>query len=428
MRLLAYLFALALLPITLMASASAVIATKSPGLLAPSNSSGPSGPSGSAPFPSSTTPIQAPSPCAATLPNGNTPPGENPGPLHHGNGALWTVLWTEGRVVFEPGGPGSVEPDGSLSMKFPWWRGVRGQLTIEGRRLDATAPPLRAFILREYGDIGFQPTALIFPTVGCWEVTGRVSDSSLTFVTQVVKANAAANVSAASFSGTELAADSIATAFGSGLATTTGEATGATLPTVLAGTTVKIGSVAGTGRDAPLFFVSPRQVNYQIPPGTANGRVTVSIISSDGQLSSGKIDIVTVAPGLFGANANGQGAAAAVALRVRADNSRTFEPVFRFDAAQNRFVSIPLDLGPEGEQVFLILFGTGIRSRGSLAAVTARIGGADAQVTFAGAQGSLVSLDQVNLLIPRILIGRGAVEIALTADGKIANTVEANIR
>jgi len=175
-------------------------------------------------------------------------------------------------------------------------------------------------------------------------------------------------------------------------------------------------------------LVSPTQINYQIPPGTANGRGAVSIISGDEQLSIGKIEIVPVSPGLFAANANGQGVAAAVALRVRADDSRTIEPISRFDPAQNSFVAVPLDLGPEGDRVFLVMFGTGFRSRSSLAAVSARIGGADALVSFAGAQGGFVGLDQANLLIPRSLIGRGAVVITFTADGQTANTVLMNIR
>jgi len=99
------------------------------------------------------------------------------------------VLWPEGgKVAFRPGGPGFVLPDGSLSMKFGWWRGTPGKLTIEGKRLDAPALPLRAWIPEGYGDIGFQATMLIFPTVGCWEVTGEVGNSkSLTFVTQVIR-------------------------------------------------------------------------------------------------------------------------------------------------------------------------------------------------------------------------------------------------
>ena len=124
--------------------------------------------------------------CPVTKPNGSTPPGERSCPNCLGNGDQWAGLYPDGKVVFAPGGPGFVLEDGSLSMKFWWWR-VRGKLTITGRRLDAIAPPLRARIPEGYGDTGFQATALIFPTVGCWQVTGKVGESRLTFVTLVVK-------------------------------------------------------------------------------------------------------------------------------------------------------------------------------------------------------------------------------------------------
>src|SRR5437867_2604131 len=105
----------------------------------------------------------------------------------YGNDALSTGLWPEGNVVFKPGGAGFVLEDGSLAMKFWWWRLVGGRLTIEGRRLDKPAPPLGARIPNGYGGIGFQATSLIFPSPGCWEVTGRVGDKSLSFVTLVEK-------------------------------------------------------------------------------------------------------------------------------------------------------------------------------------------------------------------------------------------------
>ncbi len=136
---------------------------------------------------SAAAPTQDPPPCPVTKPNGSTPPGERPGSNHHGNGSLWTVLQPDGTVVFRPGGPGFVLEDGSLSMKFPWGRGVKLKLRIEGRRLDGSAPPLRARIPIGYADTGFQATALIFPAVGCWEVTGRTGDASLTFVVRVVR-------------------------------------------------------------------------------------------------------------------------------------------------------------------------------------------------------------------------------------------------
>jgi hypothetical protein len=48
------------------------------------------------------------------------------------------------------------------------------------------------------------------------------------------------------------------------------------------------------------------------------------------------IPVAPVAPGLFAANANGRGVAAALALRVRADGSQQFEPIARFDPARKR--------------------------------------------------------------------------------------------
>jgi hypothetical protein len=74
--------------------------------------------------------------------------------------------------------------NGSFATYWPWYRGVDGQLTIEGRRLDAQAAPL-LYELPE-GFNNFQSSTLIFPTTGCWEVTGHVASSSLTFVTEVI--------------------------------------------------------------------------------------------------------------------------------------------------------------------------------------------------------------------------------------------------
>lgn len=125
--------------------------------------------------------------CTVTQPNGNTPPGEQPDNKFYGNGKLWTLLWwPDGTLNYPPVGPGIILADGSLQVKVGWVRGVKGRLTIEGRRLDGHGPPLRAWIPEGYGDIGFQATGVIFPTPGCWEVTGRVQEARLTFVVNVM--------------------------------------------------------------------------------------------------------------------------------------------------------------------------------------------------------------------------------------------------
>ena len=119
--------------------------------------------------------------CRATKPNGKAPPGEPQSPRHHGSGNLWTILYYPALLVTER----NRQPDGSIAEKFPWWRGVSGNLAIRGERIDGSAQPLRAEIPSGYGDIGFQATSIIFPTEGCWRVTGTVASESLTFVVLV---------------------------------------------------------------------------------------------------------------------------------------------------------------------------------------------------------------------------------------------------
>jgi len=234
--------------------------------------------------------------------------------------------------------------------------------------------------------------------------TGTLTIGPRTFTVMQVGVNAVSSVSAASFLGAELASESIVAAFGTNLATAVAVATTLPLPTTLAGTIVKVRDSAGMERLAPLFFVAPSQVNCLVPPGTANGAATVTITSRVGAVSAGMIQVASVAPGLFAANANGQGVAAAVALRVKNNGTQSFEPVANFDAAQGRFVAAPIDLGLEGDQVFLVLYGAGLRNRSTLSAVTCKIGGVDTAVLFVGAAEGYVGLDQINIgPLPRSL-------------------------
>lgn len=237
-----------------------------------------------------------------------------------------------------------------------------------------------------------------------------------------------ASVSAASYNGVELAKESIIAAFGEGLATEVKIAATLPLPTSLAGTKVKVKDSAGAERDAPLFFVAPTQVNYLIPPDTSIGPALVTITGGDGKISSGTILVSPVSPGLFSANADGQGVAAATALRVKVGGAQVFEPIARFDAGQSRFTPIPIDLGPDGEQVFLLLFGTGLRGNSGLQTVSVKIGGVDAETFYLGAQGSFVGLDQGNVRIPRGLAGRGEVDVVVSVGGRVANTVRVSIK
>jgi uncharacterized protein (TIGR03437 family) len=240
-----------------------------------------------------------------------------------------------------------------------------------------------------------------------------------------------ATVSAASFSLGAVAPESILAGFGSNLAPVTLAANMLPLPDSLGGVTVTIKDVLGVERRTPLFFVSPGQVNYLLPAGIATGEATVTTQQSGIVVAAGSLQVAAVAPGLFTADASGRGVPAATALRVKADGTQSYEPVTTFNASTNRYEPLPIDLGPTsgaGDQLFLIVFGTGLRNRSAVAAVTATIGGANADVSYAGAQGSFTGLDQLNLAIPRVLAGRGNVDIAVLVDGKTANIVTINVK
>lgn len=248
------------------------------------------------------------------------------------------------------------------------------------------------------------------------------------FVAKISEAgNTQASVSAASYTRNQLAAEQIIASFGVDLAATTMVATTIPLPTDLAATTVKVIDSLGVERLAPLFFVSPGQINYQVPVGTAEGTARVLTNRSGVVVSNETVTIGKVAPGIFSANSNGQGVIAGLALRVRGVE-QSYESVIQFDPVRGLNVPIPIDLGPESNQVYLVIFGTGFRNRNSLGAVTATIGGTPASVIYAGTQGQLVGLDQLNVLVPRSLAGRGDVDIVITIDGQIANTTKVNIK
>ena len=221
-----------------------------------------------------------------------------------------------------------------------------------------------------------------------------------------------------------IATDSIATAFGINLTTATMNAPSLPLPTTLAGVTVKVKDSQGDERLAPLFYVSPTQINYQIPAGTATGTATITVVNSGNVTATGITQISPLAPGLFTFDMTGQGIVAANVVRVKSDGSQQREPVATYDAAQQKYLPVPIDFGAATDQIFLELYGTGIRGRRALTAVSARIGSTEIEVQYAGAQGVLAGLDQINVLLPRTLAGSGEVTLLVTIDGQTANPVK----
>lgn len=230
-------------------------------------------------------------------------------------------------------------------------------------------------------------------------------------------------VSAASFaSGAPLAPESIVSAFGQGFSSGTATASGAPLPTLLGDTSVVFTDSAGMDRAAPLFLVTPGQINFQVPAGAATGPAMVKVLQQNRVVARGQTSIETVSPSLFTANADGKGVPAALATRYGAAGEQTPLQVFQCSGTCS---PVGMDLGAESDQVILSLYGTGLRAARS---VTAAIGGLDAPILGFAAQSQYAGLDQVNVRVPRELKGRGEIDLLLKADGKAANNVKVRVQ
>jgi uncharacterized protein (TIGR03437 family) len=230
------------------------------------------------------------------------------------------------------------------------------------------------------------------------------------------------------YQGTTLAPESLVSAFGQNLAAGTEAAQSLPLPARLQGTRVWVRDSEGYEHPAPLLFVSPTQINYQLPKGTKTGTAHVIIENDQGRRLAGMITVQSLSPGIFTASADGTGVAAASVLRRKADGTFQSESTYRYDAIQKQFVALPIDLGPPAEQVFLEFYGSGVRYRSDLNEVQAKIGGTPVEVLYAGPQGGFVGLDQINLRLPRSLAGRGEVAVELTIRGTPTNVVKLHIQ
>ncbi|MBM3767505.1 MAG: hypothetical protein FJW32_19105 [Acidobacteria bacterium] len=228
-------------------------------------------------------------------------------------------------------------------------------------------------------------------------------------------------VNSASFDRTQpIAPDSIASVFGTNLAPELRAAATVPLPLDLLGTTVGVRDRNGVRRGARLIAVSPGQINFIVPAGLAAGTATIGAQNGGDETFLATVELAAVAPGLYSANAQGRGVAAAVWLAVSASGVRTSGLLF--DPAT--LAPAPVDLS--GGDVYLTLFGTGLRGA---SAVQATIGGTGVPVLGFAAQPEFAGLDQVNLgPIPRSLAGRANAEISLTANGVRANAVTVSFR
>lgn len=127
--------------------------------------------------------------CPVTVPNGSKPPGQPRNVTWHGNGLLWAAWLSRDGIYRVP--PERVNPDGSIGTKLYWATSPpRRAPVISGQRLDAPAPPFRVLGANMGSFSGaLNPswaTPVVFLTPGCWRVTARVLDVTLTYAVDVL--------------------------------------------------------------------------------------------------------------------------------------------------------------------------------------------------------------------------------------------------
>ncbi|MDQ6665922.1 MAG: hypothetical protein M3Z23_16195 [Acidobacteriota bacterium] len=198
-----------------------------------------------------------------------------------------------------------------------------------------------------------------------------------------------------------VAPDSLVAVLGDGLsASTAARDPGRPLPESLGGTSLAIIDSAQNKLPVHLLFASPGQINFLLPAETIPGMATLSVMSANGDTLSGQLTVARAAPGLYSLDGSGTGTAVNQVLRLHPDGSS--------------------GEGDDSGQLFLFLYGTGIRNAESVE-VTGN--GQKLAVLFAGPEGSSPGLDQVNVAVPQSLAGGQQLDLAIAADGGISNIV-----
>ncbi|MCC7174370.1 MAG: immune inhibitor A [Bryobacterales bacterium] len=213
-------------------------------------------------------------------------------------------------------------------------------------------------------------------------------------------------VNAASFAAaTPVAPGSLAAIFGDFLAPSVQAAQSLPLPTSLNGVSVTVNGVP-----APLHFVSPGQINMQIPYGTAPGSATVVVTNGAIPAYTGRLQIAATAPGIF---LNGDHAVA-----WNNDTSK-FNTATSAAPAGGLIVVYTTGQGPVSPA---IPTGEGPGAALSLPVgqVTATIGGQAAAVEWAGMTPLCAGVMQVHIRVPNLQ--SGSYPLVISVDGRASNS------
>ena len=160
-----------------------------------------------------------------------------------------------------------------------------------------------------------------------------------------------------------------------------------------------------------MFYVGPTQINAMIPADAVGGAATITVYTARG-MQYGSMTLTSVAPGLFSANGNGQGVAAA---QFVAYPYVGVMDVFQCTNGSGTCVPVPIAVSASGKGE-LVLYGTGIRNAAS--PVMVNVGSLTLTADYAGAVAGDAGEDQVNVALPASLhSGLTPVTVSVTVPG-----------
>ncbi len=223
--------------------------------------------------------------------------------------------------------------------------------------------------------------------------------------------------------GTSLSGGALASLFGASLGSGTSGATGLPLPTTLGQTSVQM-----NGSNVPLIFVSPLQINFQVPWELLGQTAATLTVSAGGAVSAPQqVTLTPAAPAIFAVSQDGRGQGA---ILIANAGDLLAAPAGSVAGRSSRPAR-------RGESVTLFCVGLGAvsnRPASGAAALseplsltqatpTVTIGGVSANVTFSGLAPGFVGLYQVNVQIPDGVTDGNSVAVVLSVGGVASNTV-----
>ena len=242
-----------------------------------------------------------------------------------------------------------------------------------------------------------------------------------------------------SFNGTaKLAPQSLGSIFGDALVSPLSLQTlfapigvGGTAPYELGGVNVTI-----AGKAVPVIYASPNRLSFYVSPEIAPGVVEVIVTTQDGYVSRGVTTIARNVTRLLTSNESDNGSA--IALNANKESPATFDLITSQNFSPDKRTRVMFYVtGISGSAVNsdlsndLVLDGVARQNYAESIVVLARLNAGNVislPVEFAGKQGFLPGLDQVNVVLTSQLAGAGSVELTLLISGVRSNSVTTRVQ